>query len=549
MHGVALLLAAAAAGHVAARVGRLPPIPFLLLAGVALSILHRPSTGTLQEALVLGTALLVFVAGLELDLRRVRARWRAALLVGTVQFTALGGLGLAAASALGLRAVEAGYVALALAASSTLVGVRLLQRRQQLFEPFGRLVVGVLLLQDALVLLLVPFVSLIGGSWADTLPRLGAVAILAGSSLAVRRWLAPLFLGAAGEGEVQLVGALAVLFAFMGAAVGLGLPLVVGAFLAGASLSTFPVSAYVRAELTPVGDFFAAVFFVALGSVVGVPGPAQLLQAGVLTLLVVTATPLLVTLVAERAGLSARSSIEAGLLLAQTSEISLVVGLSGLAAGHLSGSTFTVLALVTGGTMLLTPFLSDEAVAWRLTHLHPARWLRRPRGGPPVGHVLLAGCGSTGRRVLDVLVTQGRPILVMDEDPAVLRALDAAGVATVRGDVSDSGALDRAGIERADAVVSTVHRPRDNAALLRRVAGRSRTLVRVFDEEDARWVETLGGVAVLASEVTAEAFLAWYDGEKAGLEARREARIEGARSPGVPGGLSAAATPRPLPPS
>lgn len=527
MEDVALLLAAAAAGHALAHRSRLPALPCLLVAGVGLSLVHPPSRTALEETLALGTALLVFIAGLELDIRRLGAQRRAAVRVGIFQFAAVGGCGLAAASLLGFAPAEAAYVALALAASSTLVCVRLLQRRQQLFEPFGRLVIGVLLLQDALVVLLVPFAPLLGGRWTDALAPAGAVAALGLASLAARRWLAPLFLRVADEEELLVLGALAVLFAFMGAGAALRLPLVVGAFLAGVALSRFPVEEVVRVELSPVGDFFTAVFFVALGAVIGVPAPAEALEAGVLALVVLLATPLLITVVAERSGFSARSAIEAGLMLAQASEISLVIGLSGLWAGRLSASGFTVLALVTGGTMLLTPFLSSDRMARGLTRLHPARWLRRSAGAPAGGHVVLVGCGSTGSRLADLLLTQGREALVVDEDPAVLAALSETGVGAVRGDVSDPAVLSRAGVDRAAAIVSTVHRPRRNEALLRRVGGRVPVLVRVFDEEEARWVEARGGRPVLTSEAAAAAFLAWYEGA-GGAAAGRRGGAEGA---------------------
>ncbi|HKK07995.1 MAG TPA: cation:proton antiporter [Gemmatimonadota bacterium] len=532
MEDLALLLAAAAAGHALAHRSRLPAVPCLLVAGVALSLIRPPSRTALEETLALGVALLVFIAGLELDIRRLGAQRRAALRVGILQFAAVGTCGLAAASLLGFGPAEAAYVALALAASSTLVCVRLLQRRQQLFEPFGRLVIGVLLLQDALVVLLVPFAPALGGAWTDATAPAAAVAALGLAGLGVRRWLAPLFLRVADEEELLVLGALAVLFAFMGAGAALRLPLVVGAFVAGVSLSPFPVEEVVRVELSPIGDFFTAVFFVALGAVIGVPTPDEALRAGALAIVVLLATPLLVTVLAERSGFSARSAIEAGLMLSQASEISLVVGLSGVWAGRLSDSTFTVLAMVTGGTMLVTPFLASDRVARGLTRLHPARWMRPPAVAAAGGHVVLIGCGSTGSRLVDLLLTQGREALVVDEDPAVLAALRETGVAAVRGDASDPAVLSRAGVDRASVIVSTVHRPRRNEALLREVGGRVPVLVRVFDEEEARWVEARGGRPIVTSEAAAAAFLAWYEGTVRALPRAREDERGGSGTPG-----------------
>ena len=187
MHGVAELLGAAAVGWVLARLLRLPAVPLLLVAGMGLGLVAHPPAEILESALILGVSVLLFVAGMELDPRRLGAQRRAALRVGWIQFVVLGLLGFLAATALGLPPLEAGYVALALPASSTLLGVRLLQRRGQMFEPFGRLVLGVLLLQDALVLLAIPLVTQVALGWQAVLLETGAVALLGLAALLVRR--------------------------------------------------------------------------------------------------------------------------------------------------------------------------------------------------------------------------------------------------------------------------------------------------------------------------------------------------------------------------
>ena len=59
-------------------------------------------------------------------------------------------------------------------------------------------------------------------------------------------------------------------------------------------------------------------------------------------------------------------------------------------------------------------------------------------------------------------------------------------------------------------ISSTIRRPRDNARLLESVDGVP-VLVRVFDDEDARWVSEQGGVPIPYAEAGADAFFAWYD--------------------------------------
>lgn len=523
MHGVAALLAAAAAAHLLARALGAPAIPLLLLAGLALSSLAPPPQAIIADALVLGASFLLFTAGLELDPRRVHEQRSTALRIGMLQFAVLGVLGFMSARVLGMGIVEAGYVALALTASSTLVGVRLLQRRQQIFEPFGRLVLGVLLLQDVLVLLAIPLVTELASSPLAAAEAMGGLALLGGMAWAVRRWLSPLLERLTHDEEAVLLVALSALFLFSGVADALGLPVVVGAFLAGVSLSRFPVSGMVRPEMAPIGDFFAAVFFTALGAVIRLPTWSEVTQAAALTLLVVGVTPPLVAWVAERRGLHARPALEAGLLLSQTSEISLVIVLYGMMRGDVTGSVFMVIAMVTLATMLLTPLLVAPRTVVTLVRLHPSRH-RPPLVPPAPGHVLLLGSGASGMPLLGALRAAGRPVTVVEDDPVVLERLAEAGVYAIRGDASDPEVLGHARIDRAGVVVSTIRRPRDNQAALD-LARRAPVLVRVFEEEDAAWVRAQGGIPIVYADAAADAFLAWYDRGGADLDARLEARL------------------------
>lgn len=509
MIGLAVFLFAAAVAYGVARWLSVPSIPFLLLAGIVLNVLDVFPLEILQESLVLGLTFLLFVTGIELGPRRVRSQRGAALRVGILQFVVLGMAGVGVALALRLDLLTSVYLGLALTASSTLVVVRLLQRRKQLFEPFGRLVVGVLLIQDVLVILLIPLLTqLPQGLPAVSRGFLGTAALV-GVAFAFQRWVTPALVRLQHEEEALLLSVLAVLFLFVGGAHLLALPLAAGAFLAGVSLSPFPLSGIVRGQLSSVAEFFTAIFFIALGALLTAPGPVVLLHALALSAVVVLVTPPLVTAVAERAGHSARPAIESGLLLSQTSELSLVVGLEGLILAQISQDVFTTLALVTVATMVLTPFLVTEPVVRWLMRIHPLTRVAHVEERP-TGHVLLLGCGSGGMPLLETLLAAGEEVLVIDDDPEVIDRLRQGEVPCIRGDASDPEVLRAAGVERAKLVSSTVRRPRDNQQLLE-VVGDVPVLVRVFDDEDADWVAEQGGIPVVYSEAAAEDFLRWFE--------------------------------------
>jgi len=486
------------------------PLP-LLLAGVALSLLGAlPSATVLEEVLVLGLTVLVFVSGIELSPHRIRPQWRLVLRIGLAQFALLGAVGFGISRALGFGAVAAGYLATAIAASSTLVVVRLLRERERIFEPAGRTLLGVLLLQDLLVILLIPVLTRASQGAAAAVLGLGqALALMALAGVCLY-WVTPFLIERlTSDEETLLLLTLSFLFVFLGLADVLRLPVIAGGFLAGVALSRFPVSGIVRVQLAPVADFFLAIFFTALGGILVLPTGPDLLRVLALAATVVLITPPLVIWLAERAGFSARPAIEAGLLLAQTSEFSLIIGMQALVLGQIEARVFTVIALVTVLTMIATPFLTADRVTWRLMRLHPLRHEGRlPHA--PTGHVLLLGCGENGMPLLETLAAAGHEVVVVDDDPAVIARLRGSDIACVRGDGSDPVVLEAVGARRARAIISTIRRPVENRVVLESAAGVP-VVARVFTEVEAERIAALGGTPILYSRSAADDFLHWLD--------------------------------------
>src|SRR5690606_12593692 len=148
--------------------------------------------------------------------------------------------------------------------------------RQQMFEPFGRLLVGVLLIQDGLAMLLLPVLTHL-----DDGPRVIALQLAATLGLMILtwvcgHWLVPVLLLRMNlDEESMLLMVLALLCSFMGLAFVAEVPIVVGAFLAGVAMAGFPVGGVVRGQLSSLADFFLAVFFVTLGASVTLPNSRQ----------------------------------------------------------------------------------------------------------------------------------------------------------------------------------------------------------------------------------------------------------------------------------
>ncbi len=505
-----LILASAIAFAFSQR-WRLPVMPLLIVSGFVLGNSGLPLERlALDTSLDLGLAFLVFTAGMELNPSRFSRYFKAVLWVGILQFLLVGLAGLCLALMLGYRGAAAIFLALALATSSTLVVVRRMQEMPGALASYGRLAVGVVLIQDVIMIVLMVTLGKLPEGWLALSWGWICLGLMIGAALALQRWVAPWVARKSKmDDETWLLMTLGVLFLFAGAAYEFGIPPVAGAFLAGFALSTFPIRGIVRGLLGSLTTFFLAVFFTGLGATVTIPSWVIFLDALACAALVLLVTPVLVAVVAGwKGGLSSRKAISSGLLLAQTSEFALVLGLFGLQEVGLPKEIFSIIALVAVITMTLTPFLATDRVARWLLHWHPVR--RRLRQGSDLrDHVLVLGYGSGGNWVVKPMITAGHQVVVVDHDPATLNRLEGKGMTCIHGDASDEKILDYAGAHRAKLILVSMSEIADELNVIRHVRGVP-VIVRAFEEAHAREIERAGGVAVLNSMATADVFMDWF---------------------------------------
>jgi CPA2 family monovalent cation:H+ antiporter-2 len=382
-----------------------------------------------------------------------------------------------------------------------------------MFESFGRLVTGILLLQDAGIVVTLVVLDRIDEGPIAIASALASTAAMGGLAWIGQRWIVPwIALHSQYDDERLLLWVLALLFGTCGLASILDVPLVAGAVLAGVTLSGFPMNGLVRGILSSLTDFFLAVFFVALGAIITIPTQSYLLPGLALSGFLILATVPLVTVIAERAGLSTRSAIESGLLLSQTSEFSLVIALQGLASEALNEEMFSLIALITVGTMSLTPFLSNPRVTDWFVRLDPRRFWRRQ---PPVahsGHILVLGLGTAGQQVLQWLIEHERDVVVIDEDSGVVAGLAKRGIPAMQADGSNPLVLEHMRAKEADAVLCLMPRLQDAERVLQHLRGSpARVIVRVFEPSDAARVGLLGGEAVVTADTGANRFWEWFE--------------------------------------
>ena len=477
-----VVLVAAIAGGVLARWLRLPVILGYLAGGVAvgpfgLGWVH--DTATIDSLANIGVILLLFAIGLDISLKELLGMGKIAVFGGIAQIvvTAAAGFGLAMGRLVGLVGLSitgAIFFGFIIALSSTMIVLKLLMERGELDTTHGRIMLGILLVQDLAVVPIMVAMQAVGGETSSLWVSLGiAVAKAAGFiglMLALGYWAMPWLLNkVAGQRSKELF-LLTVILICLAAAFGtyyFGLSAAFGAFAAGLLISQSGFARQAFADILPLRDTFAALFFVSLGMLANL----NYIADNVVTVAIVVAVILavkfvIVTAITRIFGYSHKTVLMAGTGLIQIGEFSFILVMMGYQEGLFPLEIYNLIVASAIITMLLTPFaMSTNSFLYRW--LSQRTWFARylitgkqdnwHSGALELArHAVICGYGSVGGRLASVLAKQKFTYLVIDLDPTVISKLRARGVPCIYGDASNPEILAYAGLDKARVLICTI---------------------------------------------------------------------------------------------
>lgn len=478
LYDIALCTIAAWIFGVIAQLARQPVILAYLVGGFligpsALKLVRaQESIETISE---LGLIFLLFMIGLEIDLKKIVRSGKVILASAGSQIVggAVLGVGffLLLGFPMGQGKWEALYLGVAAALSSTVIIVKVLYDKRELDTLPGRITLGLLVLQDLFVILFLAVQPSLNDLRVGVLLlSVARVAVLVLALFLISRYVLPtLFRSIARLPELVLVGALAWCFFGCELAEGLHLSREMGALVAGVALSTFPYALDVTAKVTSLRDFFVTLFFVGLGMTIPIPTVGILVLAVGFALFVVVSRILTTfpALYGLRQGI--RASFLPALNLSQVSEFSLVLMQLGVAAGHISADSKSAVSFAFVMLAVLSTFAmtnSDRIARYAVRALKGMglRDLDAEHGTEGHGHggsrILLLGFFRTASSLIADLERERSDLLddisVVDFNPVVFANLRARGIHVQYGDVSQRETLVHAGIEKAEILVSSV---------------------------------------------------------------------------------------------
>ncbi len=459
-----------------ARLFRQPMVLGYIIAGFVIGPYAAgliTSTETIALLSELGIAFLLFIVGLEIDFKMIRDSGAKACIMGTgqVAFTAIAGFALAAL--FGFSAIESFYIAMALTFSSTMIVIKLMSDRGSLDTTYGRLVIGMLLIQDVIAIFVLALLPNLGHSSPQLIALSVAkgVLIFAAAYVSARTILPAILRISARSTELLFLSAVSWLFAFAFFADFLGYSIAIGAFVAGVSLASSSYKLEVVSRVKSLRDFFATVFFVSLGMQLALPSLSGMaVPAAVFSLFVIIGNPIIVAVIGLMLGYNRRISIMAGLPIGQVSEFSLILVALGVTLGHVGSSVSAIIVAVAAVTITATTYVIkyDESI-YRLLK---AAFHFRPDGDFEKAQkkrydVILCGYNRIGYSIANKLKELGKSFVIVDFNPDVIAGLKKEGMPCIYGDIGDVELLRKLNMPDAQLVVSTVPTIYENELLIR----------------------------------------------------------------------------------
>ena len=495
----------------------------LLIGPFALYKLHH---GEIMHSLSeIGITLLLFMVGLDLDFTQLKRLGKSALIAGLGQIIFTCGIGFGIVHLLGFSTLSALYISLALTFSSTIIVVKLLSEKKDMQSLYGKLAVGIFLVQDMaaiLILILLAGATNTGDALAANSGIIGSIILTLAKAfmigvavITLSRFVFPkLVRSLAKSDELTLLFSLgwALGLAALFSSPIVGFNAAIGGFVAGLALANTGSHFQISGRVKPLRDFFIIIFFIVLGSQLIFSHISEaLLPAIILSLFVLIGNPLIVTIILGLLGYKIRTSFMTGVTVAQISEFSLILMAIGFAAGHVNETEVTIVTLVGIATISISSYgilfsnkLYEKLIS-RIALFFEGRSNHIEKGlGEKIykRHIVIVGAHRLGAHIINSLSKKNtEEFMVIDFNPDVAAHYTHLGIAAICGDIADPYIQEVANLPEARMVISTVPDYKDTLALIEAVRSvphkRIKLIVAASDEEDAIQLYAKGADYVL----------------------------------------------------
>ena len=343
----------------------------LIIAYIVLGGLFGPSglgwvtdLNLLADIAHIGIIFLLFLLGLDMQPAALVSTLKKSTPVALLSSLAFFSSSALIVWVLGFDLPEASVIGVAMMFSSTIIGIKLLPTTVLHHRHIGEMMIGLLLLQDILAIIALIALNALGEAQSSNLveqiirPAIGLPLLITGCYLAVKHLLLPVLARFDRFQEYLFLVAIGWCLGIAELSATIGLSAEIGAFIAGVTIATSPISQYIAISLKPLRDFFLVLFFFSVGARVELSAlPSVALAVGALSLGILIFKPLVYR--ALLGGVSERKELawNMGFRLGQASEFSLLIAYVAVTKGLLSAEGAVLIQAVTIITLLASSYI------------------------------------------------------------------------------------------------------------------------------------------------------------------------------------------------
>lgn len=485
-----------------ARLFKQPLFAGYILAGIVASLVIGAGFMSLDASSEIinlfskfGVAFLLFMVGLHMNPKVIKEIGGVSIIVGFGQIILTFVLGMALCFYfLKFNLISSIYIAIALTFSSTIIVMKLLSDKRNLDSLYGKISIGVLIIQDLVAIFVLMFISSLSSEGISN--SLALRGFIEGGFLVLFLFLVgyfalPKFTKRIAQTQ-ELLFLFSICWCFVIAALFnyLGFSIEIGALIAGIVLSISPYSLEISSKVKPLRDFFLIIFFIILGLNIQLSSFGSIFfNAVVFSLFVLLFKPVICMILMAMKGYTRRTNFMLGTSLAQISEFSLIILALGVASNHISNellSTLTLTGLITITISSYMMIYSNEfyqKLSGVVSIFETSSNLSQSKETSSASSqskekktkrkykAILFGYNRIGFGILESFKQLKKEYIVADFNPDTIENLSKFKIPCIYGDAYDSEFLDELALDKVEIAVSTIPDFETNLLLLEYLRG------------------------------------------------------------------------------
>jgi CPA2 family monovalent cation:H+ antiporter-2 len=430
----------------------------------------------------IGIILLMFSIGLEFSIKRIKEMKFEVLVLGALQVFLTMLPIFFIASAIGLCWQKSIFVAMILSVSSTAIVIKLLQDKNQLRTPAGKIMLGILLFQDICVVPFIIFTPMLSNTgefqFTPIINKFGTAILLIIGLSVVSKYLLPKIIDVVFKTKVSelfLTFSLSMCFGLAILSAYSGFSMAMGAFIAGMILAESAYHYQIDSDVKPLRYLFLSLFFISVGMLLNTDFLINNFTPVILvTISILTFKALIIFAICYFLKQPVNLALRSGISISQIGEFSFMLLSIAKPAGVLNENEYQLFLSATVISMLLTPFLffvgeiAGRFKTRKLTHSVKTDLSRET--------VIIIGFGINGQNLAKIFKSLQINYKVMDLNASLVKKYQEQGENIFFGDSTRIDNLEHFGVKQArllviaitdnEATISTVRLARQlNAAL------------------------------------------------------------------------------------